>query len=91
MESNTEISFIIICLLFFIILQSSAFAELDLENKKISGNSKNNSEIELIFYNSTVSGHIKFENQLITLENPIFKVKNDGPFSIASGNLVVHS
>lgn len=53
-----------------------AFAELDLADKKLTGNS-NNSEFELIFSDETVSGHLTFENHLITFENSTVIVKND--------------
>jgi hypothetical protein len=53
-----------------------AFAELDLADKKLTGNS-NNSEFELVFSDKTASGHLTFENHLITFENSTVIMKND--------------
>jgi len=53
-----------------------AFAELNLADKKLTGNS-NNSEFELVFSDKTASGQLSFENHLITFENSTVIVKND--------------
>ena len=58
-----------------------AFAELDLADKKLTGNS-NNSNFELVFSDKTASGHITFENRLITFENSTMIVKNDSFYII---------
>jgi hypothetical protein len=55
---------------------NDAFAELDLADKKLTGNS-NNSEFELIFSDGTVSGHLTVENQLIPFENLTVIVKHN--------------
>ena len=59
-----------------LVLSLDAFAEPDLADKKLTGNS-NNSEFELILSNGIVSGHLTFENQTIQFENLTVIVKNN--------------